>query len=225
MSNKTMFGKSAFFTVLAACACASGLWAQSFGDAPKTKYSAFSQVFADVVFFSPEQALEAYSGSWGGTQSISVGDRQVATAVVEQNYYPSRDVSMLKLVGSAKLMGAGATVPTRCYMYVENGKLRLDIKTADDLVVPYSGIVEDNRVIWVPYYGFFLYDVQTDTFSNSPDGLRIDSRGEKFVSLPVFTGIMEIDSVLVRSASAYSANKVRTSRNAKFEFPTSKMQD
>lgn len=110
-------------------------------------------------------------------------------------------------------------------MYVENGKLRLDIKTADDLVVPYSGIVEDNRVIWVPYYGFFLYDVQTDTFSNSPDGLRIDSRGEKFVSLPVFTGIMEIDSVLVRSASAYSANKVRTSRNAKFEFPTSKMQD
>ena len=75
MSNKTMFGKSAFFTVLAACACASGLWAQSFGDAPKTKYSAFSQVFADVVFFSPEQALEAYSGSWGGTQSISVGDR------------------------------------------------------------------------------------------------------------------------------------------------------
>ncbi len=67
--------------------------------------------------------------------------------------------------------------------------------------------------------------MQTDTFSNSPDGLRIDSRGEKFVSLPVFTGIMEIDSVLVRSASAYSANKVRTSRNAKFEFPTSKMQD
>lgn len=204
----------------------SDISAQSVGNIPENKnMSMFSQMFSDIVFFSPEDALNAYVGNWSGTQSISVGTREVATSVVEQNYHPSRDGS--KLVGSGKIIGRGVTIPIRSYMYVENDILYLDIQTTDGIIVPYVGVIDGSKVTWIPKYYFMHYDIQTDSFFNTVDGMRMEMSGLRFVSLPKqgFEGFLETNAALSKSVTNYSVNRVRTNRSAKFVFPNSKMQD
>ena len=202
-------------------------FAQSAANLPEKTTSTFAQMFSDIVFFNPQEALAAYIGNWSGSQSLYVGDRQISTTVVEQNYYPARETSGLRLVGSGKIIGGKSSIPTRSVMYIENGKLCLDIFTIDNILSPYVGIVDGSKVIWVPRYFFFLYDVQTDSFFNSADGVKMESSGIKFVSLPKngFEGYLEINSVLIRGQTIYSTDKVNTTRSAKFEFTGSKLQD
>lgn len=213
--------------LVASAAVSNALFAQSATDMPALERSQFSQVFADVVFFTPQDVIRAYSGNWGGSQTLSVAGNTVSSAVVEQNYHPAHNAADSKLIGSGKIVGGGATIPTRSYMYVEDGVLRLDIITMDNIVVPYIGIIEYSRITWLPRSFCFSYDVQTDTFQNSPDGLKIETVGMKFVSVPKvgFEGFLEINSVLLKGESVYSAGRVNTSRRAQFDFPKSKMQD
>ncbi len=216
------------FPVFAAVAALSNtLFAQSATDMPELERSQFSMAFADVVFFSPQEVIRAYSGNWGGSQTLSVAGNAVSSAVVEQNYHPAHNAADSKLIGSGKIIGGGSTIPTRSYMYVEDGALRLDIITMDNVVVPYIGIIEYSRITWLPRSFCFSYDVQTDTFQNSPDGVKIETVGMKFVSAPKFgfEGFLEINSVLVKGENVYSAGRVNTSRRAQFDFPKSKMQD
>lgn len=84
----------------------SDISAQSVGNIPENKnMSMFSQMFSDIVFFSPEDALNAYVGNWSGTQSISVGTREVATSVVEQTTTPRATARSLS---AAAKLSAGA---------------------------------------------------------------------------------------------------------------------
>lgn len=219
--------KKLFPVFAAVAALSNALFAQSATDMPELERSQFSLAFADVVFFSPQEVIRAYSGNWGGSQTLSVAGNAVSSAVVEQNYHPAHNAADSKLIGSGKIIGGGSTIPTRSYMYVENGALRLDIITMDNVVVPYVGIIEYSRITWLPRSFCFSYDVQTDTFQNSPDGVKIETVGMKFVSAPKFgfEGFLEINSVLVKGENVYSAGRVNTSRRAQFNFPKSKMQD
>ncbi len=219
--------KKLFPVFAAVAALSNALFAQSATDMPELERSQFSLAFADVVFFSPQEVIRAYSGNWGGSQTLSVAGNAVSSAVVEQNYHPAHNAADSKLIGSGKIIGGGSTIPTRSYMYVEDGALRLDIITMDNVVVPYVGIIEYSRITWLPRSFFFSYDVQTDTFQNSPDGVKIETVGMKFVSAPKFgfEGFLEINSVLVKGENVYSAGRVNTSRRAQFDFPKSKMQD
>lgn len=219
--------KKLFPVFAAVAALSNALFAQSATDMPELERSQFSMAFADVVFFSPQEVIRAYSGNWGGSQTLSVAGNAVSSAVVEQNYHPAHNAADSKLIGSGKIIGGGSTIPTRSYMYVENGALRLDIITMDNVVVPYIGIIEYSRITWLPRSFCFSYDVQTDTFQNSPDGVKIETVGMKFVSAPKFgfEGFLEINSVLVKGENVYSAGRVNTSRRAQFDFPKSKMQD
>lgn len=219
--------KKLFPVFAAVAALSNALFAQSATDMPELERSQFSMAFADVVFFSPQEVIRAYSGNWGGSQTLSVAGNVVSSAVVEQNYHPAHNAADSKLIGSGKIIGGGSTIPTRSYMYVEDGALRLDIITMDNVVVPYIGIIEYSRITWLPRSFCFSYDVQTDTFQNSPDGVKIETVGMKFVSAPKFgfEGFLEINSVLVKGENVYSAGRVNTSRRAQFDFPKSKMQD
>lgn len=219
--------KKLFPVFAAVAALSNALFAQSATDMPELERSQFSMAFADVVFFSPQEVIRAYSGNWGGSQTLSVAGNAVSSAVVEQNYHPAHNAADSKLIGSGKIIGGGSTIPTRSYMYVEDGALRLDIITMDNVVVPYMGIIEYSRITWLPRSFCFSYDVQTDTFQNSPDGVKIETVGMKFVSAPKFgfEGFLEINSVLVKGENVYSAGRVNTSRRAQFDFPKSKMQD
>ena len=219
--------KKLFPIFAAVAALSNALFAQSATDMPELERSQFSMAFADVVFFSPQEVIRAYSGNWGGSQTLSVAGNAVSSAVVEQNYHPAHNAADSKLIGSGKIIGGGSTIPTRSYMYVEDGALRLDIITMDNVVVPYIGIIEYSRITWLPRSFCFSYDVQTDTFQNSPDGVKIETVGMKFVSAPKFgfEGFLEINSVLVKGENVYSAGRVNTSRRAQFDFPKSKMQD
>lgn len=219
--------KKLFPVFAAVAALSNALFAQSATDMPELERSQFSMAFADVVFFSPQEVIRAYSGNWGGSQTLSVAGNAVSSAVVEQNYHPAHNAADSKLIGSGKIIGGGSTIPTRSYMYVEDGVLRLDIITMDNVVVPYIGIIEYSRITWLPRSFCFSYDVQTDTFQNSPDGVKIETVGMKFVSAPKFgfEGFLEINSVLVKGENVYSAGRVNTSRRAQFDFPKSKMQD
>lgn len=219
--------KKLFPVFAAVAALSNALFAQSATDMPELERSQFSMAFADVVFFSPQEVIRAYSGNWGGSQTLSVAGNAVSSAVVEQNYHPAHNAADSKLIGSGKIIGGGSTIPTRSYMYVEDGALRLDIITMDNVVVPYIGIIEYSRITWLPRSFCFSYDVQTDTFQNSPDGMKIETVGMKFVSAPKFgfEGFLEINSVLVKGENVYSAGRVNTSRRAQFDFPKSKMQD
>ena len=219
--------KKLFPVFAAVAALSNALFAQSATDMPELERSQFSMAFADVVFFSPQEVIRAYSGNWGGSQTLSVAGNAVSSAVVEQNYHPAHNAADSKLIGSGKIIGGGSTIPTRSYMYVEDGALRLDIITMDNVVVPYIGIIEYSRITWLPRSFCFSYDVQTDTFQNSPDGVKIETVGMKFVSAPKFgfEGFLEINSVLVKGENVYSAGRVNTSRRAQFDFPKSKMQD
>lgn len=219
--------KKLFPVFAAVAALSNALFAQSATDMPELERSQFSLAFADVVFFSPHEVIRAYSGNWGGSQTLSVAGNAVSSAVVEQNYHPAHNAADSKLIGSGKIIGGGSTIPTRSYMYVEDGALRLDIITMDNVVVPYVGIIEYSRITWLPRSFCFSYDVQTDTFQNSPDGVKIETVGMKFVSAPKFgfEGFLEINSVLVKGENVYSAGRVNTSRRAQFDFPKSKMQD
>lgn len=219
--------KKLFPVFAAVAALSNALFAQSATDMPELERSQFSMAFADVVFFSPQEVIRAYSGNWGGSQTLSVAGNAVSSAVVEQNYHPAHNAADSKLIGSGKIIGGGSTIPTRSYMYVEDGTLRLDIITMDNVVVPYIGIIEYSRITWLPRSFCFSYDVQTDTFQNSPDGVKIETVGMKFVSAPKFgfEGFLEINSVLVKGENVYSAGRVNTSRRAQFDFPKSKMQD
>ena len=219
--------KKLFPVFAAVAALSNALFAQSATDMPELERSQFSLAFADVVFFSPQEVIRAYSGNWGGSQTLSVAGNAVSSAVVEQNYHPAHNAADSKLIGSGKIIGGGSTIPTRSYMYVEDGALRLDIITMDNVVVPYVGIIEYSRITWLPRSFCFSYDVQTDTFKNSPDGVKIETVGMKFVSAPKFgfEGFLEINSVLVKGENVYSAGRVNTSRRAQFDFPKSKMQD
>lgn len=219
--------KKLFPIFAAVAALSNALFAQSATDMPELERSQFSMAFADVVFFSPQEVIRAYSGNWGGSQTLSVAGNAVSSAVVEQNYHPAHNAADSKLIGSGKIIGGGSTIPTRSYMYVEDGVLRLDIITMDNVVVPYIGIIEYSRITWLPRSFCFSYDVQTDTFQNSPDGVKIETVGMKFVSAPKFgfEGFLEINSVLVKGENVYSAGRVNTSRRAQFDFPKSKMQD
>lgn len=219
--------KKLFPVFAAVAALSNALFAQSATDMPELERSQFSMAFADVVFFSPQEVIRAYSGNWGGSQTLSVAGNAVSSAVVEQNYHPAHNAADSKLIGSGKIIGGGSTIPTRSYMYVEDGALRLDIITMDNIVVPYIGIIEYSRITWLPRSFCFSYDVQTDTFQNSPDGVKIETVGMKFVSAPKFgfEGFLEINSVLVKGENVYSAGRVNTSRRAQFDFPKSKMQD
>ncbi len=219
--------KKLFPVFAAVAALSNALFAQSATDMPELERSQFSLAFADVVFFSPQEVIRAYSGNWGGSQTLSVAGNAVSSAVVEQNYHPAHNAADSKLIGSGKIIGGGSTIPTRSYMYVEDGALRLDIITMDNVVVPYVGIIEYSRITWLPRSFCFSYDVQTDTFQNSPDGVKIETVGMKFVSAPKFgfEGFLEINSVLVKGENVYSAGRVNTSRRAQFDFPKSKMQD
>ena len=219
--------KKLFPVFAAVAALSNALFAQSATDMPELERSQFSMAFADVVFFSPQEVIRAYSGNWGGSQTLSVAGNAGSSAVVEQNYHPAHNAADSKLIGSGKIIGGGSTIPTRSYMYVEDGALRLDIITMDNVVVPYIGIIEYSRITWLPRSFCFSYDVQTDTFQNSPDGVKIETVGMKFVSAPKFgfEGFLEINSVLVKGENVYSAGRVNTSRRAQFDFPKSKMQD
>ena len=219
--------KKLFPVFAAVAALSNALFAQSATDMPELERSQFSMAFADVVFFSPQEVIRAYSGNWGGSQTLSVAGNAVSSAVVEQNYHPAHNAADSKLIGSGKIIGGGSTIPTRSYMYVEDGALRLDIITMDNVVVPYIGIIEYSRITWLPRSFCFSYDVQTDTFQNSPDGVKIETVGMKFVSAPKFgfEGFLEINSVMVKGENVYSAGRVNTSRRAQFDFPKSKMQD
>ena len=219
--------KKLFPVFAAVAALSNALFAQSATDMPELERSQFSMAFADVVFFSPQEVIRAYSGNWGGSQTLSVAGNAVSSAVVEQNYHPAHNAADSKLIGSGKIIGGGSTIPTRSYMYVEDGALRLDIITMDNVVVPYIGIIEYSRITWLPRSFCFSYDVQTDTFQNSPDGVKIETVGMKFVSAPKFgfEGFLEINSVLVKGENVYSAGRVNTSRRAQFDFPKSKIQD
>ena len=194
--------KKLFPVFAAVAALSNALFAQSATDMPELERSQFSMAFADVVFFSPQEVIRAYSGNWGGSQTLSVAGNAVSSAVVEQNYHPAHNAADSKLIGSGKIIGGGSTIPTRSYMYVEDGVLRLDIITMDNVVVPYIGIIEYSRITWLPRSFCFSYDVQTDTFQNSPDGVKIETVGMKFVSAPKFgfEGFLEINSVLAKTS-------------------------
>ncbi len=188
--------------------------------------SLFSRIFCGL-FFNANQVLEAYSGSWSGTQSISTNGTEVASALVEQKYIPMGGDSK-RIVGSGKISGMGAVIPTRSVMFIdEKGNLRLDIRTQRDQDVPYIGVIEESSVVWVPLYFFFLYDSQTDEFVNTSEGMTIRSKGLKYVVVPQnnFEGYIELTSNLRRIASSYSADKVKSSHNEKIIFPKTKFSD
>lgn len=188
------------------------------------KVSTFSAVFYGCTFFSPEDVIEAYRGAWNGTQIMSVSGNNIATAIVDQNYVSTGD-STKRLVGSGKITGMGTSIPTRSFIYVENGTLCLDIRTQDGRDVPYVGFITDNKIEWVPKYFFMTYDSQTDTFANSSDGVKMHSHGVKYVKIKEsgFEGYIQVDCTFRKSETYYKKEKVNTSKNAKFVFPSAKM--
>ncbi len=188
--------------------------------------SLFARIFCGL-FFNANQVLEAYAGAWSGTQSISTNGKEVASALVEQKYIPM-GLDSKRIIGSGKISGMGAVIPTRSVMFVdENGNLRLDIRTQRDQDVPYVGVIDGSSVVWIPLYFFSLYDSQTDEFVNTSEGMTIRSKGLKFVSIPQngFEGYIELTCNLRRVDSAYSADKVKSSYNEKIIFPKTKFSD
>ncbi|MBQ6534739.1 MAG: hypothetical protein IJI37_06165 [Opitutales bacterium] len=209
-----------FFRTLLAIA----LPCAAFGDGGGN--SLFTQVFLHNALFGPMQVLEIYSGSWSGTQEISANGQTAATALVEQTYLPSRGAEP-RLVGSGKISGMGASIPTRSFMFVENGALRLDVRTQDGRDVPYAGVIDGSSVVWVPLNFFMLYDSQTDTFSNTSEGIVMRSRGVKYVKIPSgnFEGYIEVSCEMRKLKPAYPSQNVRTTGSAKFSAPSAKMAD
>ncbi len=188
--------------------------------------SLFVRVFYGV-FFNATQVLEAYSGSWSGSQTISTDGRVVASALVEQKYIPVTSDSK-RLIGSGKISGMGSVIPTRSVMFVDEfGNLRLDIRTQNDQDVPYIGVIDGATVVWVPLHFMYLYDSQTDEFVNTSEGMSIRSKGLKFVSIPQsgFEGYIELNCNIRRNKSAYSVDKVKSSYNEKIVFPKNKLSD
>jgi len=188
--------------------------------------SLFTQVFLHNALFGPMQVLEIYSGSWSGTQEISANGQTAATALVEQTYLPSRGAEP-RLVGSGKITGMGASIPTRSFMFIENGELRLDVRTQDGRDVPYVGVIDGSSVVWVPRNFFMLYDSQTDTFSNTSNGIVMRSRGVKYVKIPngSFEGYIEVVCEMRKLKPAYPSQNVRSTGSAKFSAPSATMAD
>ena len=187
--------------------------------------SLFANIFKGCTFFSPEQVIDAYKGSWQGTQVMTVNGRQVATALVEQNYIPTDSAGKTRLIGTGKITGMGTSIPTRSYIYVDNGVLRLDIRTQDGENVGYIGIFSDNKIEWVPRYFVMTFDLQIDTFVNSSEGMKISSCGIKYVEIKQsgFEGYIQVDCTFRKSEVVFPKEKVNTSKNAKFVFPSAKM--
>ena len=155
---------------------------------------------------------------------MSVDNRNIASAIVDQNYIASGN-STNRLVGSGKITGMGTSIPTRSFIYVKDGVLCLDIRTQDGRDVPYVGFITDNKVEWVPKYFFMTYDSQVDTFTNSSEGIKIYSRGIKYVKIEQsgFEGYIKVDCTFRKIETFYPKEKVNTSKNAKFVFPNAKM--
>jgi hypothetical protein len=214
-----MFKK--FFVVMVALLVMQSTFAQ---EVVEKKKSTFSNLFYGCTFFSPKDVIQAYTGAWNGTQVMTVQGREIATALVDQNYISSSS-NGTRLVGSGKITGMGASIPTRSFMYIENDVLCLDIRTQDGVNVPYIGIFSDNKIDWVPRYFFMTYDIQTDAFFNTIDGLKISSKSMKYVEIKQsgFEGYIQIDCTFRKSEVVYRKEKVNTSKNAKFVFPNAKM--
>lgn len=198
----------------------------AFAQVPQEKVKSTYSMFFSHLFFSPQDIIDAYKGAWSGTQLLTVGGREIATALVEQNYIPS-GANQSRLVGSGKITGMGTSIPTRSFMYVENGNLCLDIRTQDNRNVQYIGFFSMNKIDWVPRYFFMTYDMQTDIFSETIDGTKLESCEIKYVKIESngFEGYIQVDCTLRKSESIYRKEKVNTSRNAKFVFPNAKMGD
>lgn len=208
------------FAILVAIFAMSVAFAQTPIEKPKSNFSMYFSHF----FFTPQSVIEAYKGAWSGTQLLSVGGREIATALVDQNYIPSGGNNN-RLVGSGRITGMGTSIPTRSYMYIENDTLCLDIRTQEGRTVHYTGFFSHNKVEWVPRCFFMTFDMQTDEFSETNQGTIITSCEVKYVKIQAngFEGYIQIDCTLRKSESVYAKEKVNTSKNARFAFPKAKM--
>ena len=169
--------------------------------------SLFVSTFKDFRFFSNAEVLKAYTGAWAGSQEVKFGDI-TASGRISQTYTAVQN----RLVGVGKITSSsGMSAPTASYMYVENGMLILEMRTERGSVSYYKGIIDNNSVIWLPLYDFFLYDVQQDFFFDE-NGKRIMlAIGKRFVSVQGRSGLLDIRSKMEKLKDTYPVNEVNSS--------------
>ncbi len=173
--------------------------------------SVFLSVFSNANFFSNDEVLKSYIGSWAGTQVVKFGQYSYP-GKIEITYSPILENSTPKLMGVGRITSQnGDSIPTTSYMYVKNDTLILEMRTESGEVSFYKGFIEDRSVVWVPLYDFLLYDYQQDFFFEK-DGKRfINAVGSRYFSFRGQSGMLEIKSQFEKLEDAYSADKVNRS--------------
>ena len=183
--------------------------AHFFAFAQSKSASLFVSVYSDSNFFSNEDVLKAYVGSWSGKQIVKFGENQMA-GKIDITYSPMFDERGLRLVGVGKITAQnGRSIPTTSYMYVADSRLILEMRTERGAVFFYKGIIDAKSVIWVPIYDFFLYDFQQDFFYQEKDKQMINAVGFRYFSYQGGSGILEVRSQFERLRESYPASEVR----------------
>ncbi len=173
--------------------------------------SLFVSVYSGANFFSNEDVLKAYVGSWAGGQVVKFGDKNMR-GKIEITYSPMFENSQLRLVGVGKITAQnGHSVPTTSYMYVENSTLILEMRTESGLASFYKGIIDGKSVIWIPLYDFFLYDYQQDYFFEKDGKSFMNAVGTRFFSYSGGSGMLEIVSKFEKLKDAYPMSEVKGS--------------
>ena len=176
--------------------------------------SLFAKTFKNFSFFSNEEVLKAYEGSWSGSQEVKFGDIN-ATGRISQTYTATQS----RLVGVGKITSSsGRSAPTASYMYIENGMLILEMRTERGSVSYYKGIIDDNSVIWIPIYDFFVFDFQQDFFYEENGKQVILALGKRLFSVQGKSGVLEINSKMEKLKNSYPVSEVNSAVQQKMKI-------
>ncbi len=171
----------------------------------------FATSYGGTYLFSNTDVMKAYIGSWSGAQTIKFGE-QTARGRIDINYSPTIENGALKIIGIGKVSsGSGRSVPIASYMYISNGILILEMRTASGIASFYKGTIDSRSVIWTPLYDFMSYDFQQDFFYIQDGVDCINAVGAREFNYQGNFGFLEIITQFKKLSSSKPASSVNTS--------------
>ncbi|MBE6414064.1 MAG: hypothetical protein E7035_05900 [Verrucomicrobiaceae bacterium] len=172
--------------------------------------SIFSLAHDGIKFFSPQDVMRAYLGSWSGFQEIRFGANE-ARGRIEITYTEIQSQNGMRIMGVGRVTSSsGRSVPTSSYMYVENNILTLEMRTESGVASFYKGAIDFSSVIWIPKYSFMRYDFQQDFFFVDKGTPCINALGAREILYRNKVGLLEIKTQFRQLKSGKPASEINS---------------
>lgn len=175
--------------------------------------------YNQIIFWSPQIALQTYAGDWKGSQAMYVDSNHthLFTIQILLNSIPNQNYNQLNCETTIETYSKSPNIKLRSIIKISNNSLELSNYNEKGKNQKYIAKISFTSIEWTAIPLFFNYDVQLDKFFQIGNATFIKSLGKKYFSTKKnLSGLLRTESEFLKIKNRTPQKSIQISPSFKF---------